>query len=62
MTVKPVDQVIMRWFSEPEFRNLLVYQPDVALLDYELSFHERQALLTLGRRYRSYDRKMPVAA
>ncbi|MEM7117251.1 MAG: hypothetical protein AAF614_32760 [Chloroflexota bacterium] len=54
MTVKPVDQVIMRWFSEPAFRNLLVYQPDVALSAYELTYQEREALLTLGRRTRSY--------
>lgn len=57
MKIKPVDQVIMRWFSEPKFRNLLVYQPDVALLNYDLAPHERSALLTLGNRYRNYPQK-----
>lgn len=53
MTIKPVDQVIMRWFSEPAFRNLLIYQPNIALLNYQLAYEEREALLTLGRRYRT---------
>ena len=52
MSIKPVDQVIMRWFSEPQFCNLLTYQPLVALSNYELTQEERNALLTLSRRRR----------